>query len=233
MFSDLVNSGCLALTFQVDTGSQRLLDKHYERNVSVSQMERALLASKESGLHTTARLTYPCPGDDYHTLDETIRLLGRCRPHAAPVLSPEMSPESAWFAQPAAYGYALNPKTFFKRLVRCHTPFPLPRGRWSTLPFGIGQLSVSQVTAAQEELMQEVERHGAATSCPERLPLLARVIGHSGRLADFAAQIQKLFVEGNAAAVSDLVVNFNETACVPAHLRALRTFTRLRRAVGN
>lgn len=81
-------SGCRALSFQIDSGSQRLLDDVYENPFGVTQVEQVLRASKFADIFTVARFTYPCIEDDYHTKAETLRLVTRTRPHAAPIALP-------------------------------------------------------------------------------------------------------------------------------------------------
>jgi hypothetical protein len=80
---DLARSGCVAAAQHVRTGSQRLLEEIYGRRATVTHMERLLRSRRRAGVYTIARLTFPSPFDDFHTREETLRLLARSRPHAA------------------------------------------------------------------------------------------------------------------------------------------------------
>lgn len=79
----LKSSGCMALSFQVDSGSQLLLDRHYRNGFTVTDVEQAVRAAKFNNLYTVTRFTYPSPEDDYHTREETLRIIDRTKPHSA------------------------------------------------------------------------------------------------------------------------------------------------------
>lgn len=76
-------SGCVAADLPIHTGSQRLLDTHYHRNFTVTQVERLARAARFAGLFTSMHFTFPCSEDDYHTEDETVRLIRRSNPGSA------------------------------------------------------------------------------------------------------------------------------------------------------
>lgn len=101
----LSTSGCLGGAFQVDTGSQRLLERYYGHSFTVSNTEQAIRHSKFSNLYTILNLTYPSPEDDYHTESETLRLIERTLPHAVHLL-----PHDA-----TSYNGAGNRNTLLKR----------------------------------------------------------------------------------------------------------------------
>lgn len=90
----LAASGCVAVDLPVYSGSQRLLDTYYEADFEVTQVERLVRAARFAGMFTCAHFTYPCPEDDYHTEDETVRLIKRARPASA-VVTAEPHPNRA------------------------------------------------------------------------------------------------------------------------------------------
>ncbi len=73
-------SGCAAVDLPIFTGSQRLLDTHYHLNFTVTQVERLARAARFAGLFTSMHFTFPCSDDDYHTEDETVRIIRRSTP---------------------------------------------------------------------------------------------------------------------------------------------------------
>ena len=84
----LSSSGCHAVSFQIDTGSQRLLDRHYQHPFTVTEVEQTLRACNFSRLFTIMRLAYPGIEDDYHTMAETLRLVDRTKPGSATISVP-------------------------------------------------------------------------------------------------------------------------------------------------
>ena len=84
----LRSSGCYGTSFQIGTGSQRLLDLHYDAGFTVTEVEQTMRACSFSNLFTVMEFFYPCIEDDYHTKAETLRLIERAKPHSAPFLIP-------------------------------------------------------------------------------------------------------------------------------------------------
>jgi hypothetical protein len=87
-FSTLSASGCAGIDFQIDSGSQRLLDRYYRHPFGVSQIEQAIRAARFSNLYTVMKFVYPSVEDDYHTMEETLRLIRRSKPHGTNVEIP-------------------------------------------------------------------------------------------------------------------------------------------------
>ncbi|MCC6487351.1 MAG: hypothetical protein IT364_07610 [Candidatus Hydrogenedentes bacterium] len=233
VFPTLSASGCVAMSFRIDTGSQRLLDDFYGRGITVTEIESVLHGAKKAGLYTIARFTYPCPEDDYHTHAESLRLIERVRPHVAPVEIPELLPTSRWYESPGHFGYSLSCDDLVLEAVRCARKFPLPENVWRSVPQRVGGLSTAQVIAAQQELIADIESRGIVASVPEKLARLARLAGYSEREREFGRRVQEEFLRGDTAGIATLVDQFNEVACVPAKGVALRPFDSQRIAVGN
>ncbi len=90
----LAAAGCAAVDVDLSTGSQRLLDTYYRRNFTITDAERLMRASKFAGVFTSAHVTYPCAEDDYHTEDETLRLIRRANPSSVVVSTEAPKPGS-------------------------------------------------------------------------------------------------------------------------------------------
>jgi hypothetical protein len=231
LFAGLRESGCVALRCRIESGSQRLLDAHYERPLSVSQVEGAFREAKRAGLQTVAGFTYPCAADDYHTRAETLRLVQRCLPDVVRVRLPGPA-NCEKDGNTAAQGRDKGGRRFM-RALRCRTLFPLPRDRWRTVPCGVGKLSAGQAIAAQEDLIHEIETLGVVATGQEELPVLAAVTRYQGDLRRFGVGIAGHFLTGDATGIDTLVRRFNDSACVPARDAAIRLYGGMRKAVGN
>ncbi|MCP4640136.1 MAG: hypothetical protein GY851_06880 [bacterium] len=230
----LADSGCIAMDFDVATGSQRLLEDHYGRDTCVTEIETVLRASRKAGMFTGVRLTYPCPDDDYHTRAETVRMLLRTKPHAACVSLPDVLPGSTWYHRALLHGYGINAKHHFARALRCGAQFPLPRDRWRTTPFTIGRLSAGQIISSQEDLIRDIEERGISAQYSSALPLLACMTGHARTPRALVHDLRMQLVTGDVAAVADWVTRFNEAACVPDAARGgFRQYDSMRQVVGN
>ncbi|HIJ74201.1 MAG TPA: hypothetical protein HPP83_08885 [Candidatus Hydrogenedentes bacterium] len=229
----LTASGCRAVSFRIDTGSQRLLDDYYGRGFGVTETESVLRASKAAGLFTVARFTYPCPEDDTHTREETLRLLERARPHSAPVAVPELLPGSAWDAHPENFGFRPHTErqlgALLRRLQRDGAR-GVPRG---FMPRRIGVWTAVQAIRENASLRRTIEERGIPSTLPEDVALMAKFAGYDGREVAFADMLGARLRNGDAAGAAAFVEGFNDAACVPARELALRRLAPLRAAVGN
>lgn len=88
VISALSASGCYCVDFRIDSGSQRLLEKYYGHPFGVTQIERTIRTCKFSNLVTIMNFSYPSVEDDYHTKEETIRLIRRSKPDGALISIP-------------------------------------------------------------------------------------------------------------------------------------------------
>ncbi len=232
VFPLLEGSGCRAVWFRVDTGSQMLLENHYGRGIEVSHVERVLRAAKGAGLFTGARFTYPCPGDDRHTEAETIRLVERTRLDAVHVALPEVVYRSTWHRHPELFGFGREASLGDGRAIAGRLRFPMPK-YLEPLPYAVGRLGKGQVLAGNEALSLELARRDVTTCFPEAFFLVARLGQQAGKERALALRAQHHFMTGAVSSIAALASRFNQAACVPAYANALRRTVRLRLAAGD
>jgi radical SAM superfamily enzyme YgiQ (UPF0313 family) len=79
MLSELKDAGMVAITFGIESGSQRMLDNMH-KGTTVGQNIRALKICHKLGLQTTITLIVGLPGENFLTILETARFLMAC-PH--------------------------------------------------------------------------------------------------------------------------------------------------------
>lgn len=226
-------SGCQAVSFQVDTGSQRLLDDYYGRDVTVTEIESVLRASRTSGLFTVARFAYPCPEDDYHTREETLRLIERGRPHAALISVPRLLPGSVWHTSARDFGFGVDTRAELSRVLRRRNMGVMPPWERSFLPSRIGVWTAAEALHENALVVQAVQARGVATSPPEDIALVARFAGYGSRENEFAGKVQRHFAGGDATALAAIVDGFNESACLGGHALSATLMGARQAAVGN
>lgn len=233
VYDALRASGCAAVGYHVCTGSERLLADYFGAGWSVSETERVLRASKAAGLFTCARLVYPTPADDYHTEDETLRLIRRTCPDAVAVAVPELAPRSAWYENAQRYGFSFRRKSYMEDVLKCRAKFPLPPHRWPSLPYRLGRWSGSEVIRRQEQLILAIKGSSVVVYLSEVMALLSCVLGSAGKEFEFHRDLRRLLPSGDLDGVARLVTTFNEHGCVPAKPVGLQPFVPSRAAVGN
>jgi hypothetical protein len=226
----LASSGAKAAGFQIDTGSQRLLEDFYGHPFGVSRAESVLGACRDAGLFTSARLTYPCPHDDYHTRAETLRLLQRSRPDAVSVAPPWIVPDSSWWSRAPDFGYQID----HGRYVRwVGAAAGVGRGDSVRVPFHMAGWPVSRSVAERASLERELREEGFLLGVSERLGLMARVAGYEGQETVFAAEVWQRLQTWDAPGLSELFREFNERALAPINTVPFRPFVPVLAAVGN
>lgn len=78
-------SGCRAVEWLVPSGSQRLLDDHFNARFSVSHGRRAVKMCRLAGIYCAVRFLYPCPEDDAHTAAESVYFAEKAEPDSVVV----------------------------------------------------------------------------------------------------------------------------------------------------
>ena len=204
-------SGCTSLTFEVNTGSQRLHDRCYGTGLTITQIEQALRDARAAGLYTIATLTYPCPDDDYHTRAETLRLIDRTRPHAAPVTLPDWGHRASRFRIDTRIGYAVGGMKYLDGVLRRGLRFPLLWPWWRTLPREAGEHDAAEVLSAHRDLVYDLEGLGISTSVPDEVLRLTRLSG-TGRVPDDAARLRRALAGGRLDEVAAFIDDFNAAA---------------------
>lgn len=76
---ELKDAGMVAITFGIESGSQKMLDNMH-KHTTVKQNIAALDLCHKIGLQTTIALVVGLPGENFHTVAETARFLIAC-PH--------------------------------------------------------------------------------------------------------------------------------------------------------
>lgn len=221
----LLTCGCDVFSMGVKSGSQRLLDRHFETGSTVSQIESEIRQLKANGAFTVAVLEYPTLEDDYHTTCETIRLLGRAKPDASVVSIPE-SLHRGYGIWPTG----LTAAYLHGRIGAQGLPDADARGRmgiWSG-----SALDPRHANRHQLSLQKELERHGILTNLSEEFILIARLSGYAGREGEYAFLLHECLVTGDAEGLADLARAFNRAAQGLASPSLFRPYE-ARKAVGN
>jgi len=205
-------SGCEAMEFRVDTGSQWMLDEYYRRGFTVTRAEQVLAACRNAGIYSIARMTYPSPWDDFHTRAETVRLAERAKPHAVRVEMPAVAPKADGYGSSNTPGLEADTGRYLKHAATARGfvqpaafPWRLHRGRGGTR-------SLAQAFQANQALRWELQSLGIATSVTPELALMAQVAGYTGRAQDFAMLMHAALATGDVEGLAAWVERFNAEA---------------------
>ncbi len=232
-FRALAASGCVAMHFRLDTGSQRLLEDFYGHNFGITQAEETLRACRAADIFTQVSLTYPCPMDDRHTIAETLRILSRVKPNAASLARPVVPPGSVWRDRAAEFGFLIEEK---------HSPqwgsLTAPKDRFTSddgadWGYRMRGWTTAQIEEAVRAIHIEGTELGIHMGGQGLLGLLARMSGLHGSEGDFMEDAAKSLFTGDVSALRGLVDAFNARAIRPSNTIPFRSFAPVRVAVGN
>jgi radical SAM superfamily enzyme YgiQ (UPF0313 family) len=86
-------SGCRYLSFNVESGSREILERHF-RKIDLDRAEQAVLSCKSLGIQVQLRLRLGYPADSPSSIDETLAFVVRLRPHRVHFSIPGGLPEA-------------------------------------------------------------------------------------------------------------------------------------------
>lgn len=229
----LASSGCSSVEFQIDTGSQRLLEDFYGHEFGVTDVERMLEACHKAGVFTVADLTYPCPQDDYHTRAETLRLLNRCRPDAVQLSMPVLTPGSAWMNSAPRFGFKVDHAGYSRWALGLDPARPWGECTPPDMPYRMTGWTRSRIASEYAALLRNIEEEHIIIRATEREGLMARLSGYDGGEGMYCAMVQRRLFAADARGLMKLAGEFNGRATAPLNLVAFRPFTPVLAAVGN
>ncbi len=214
-FDLLKRSGCRAIFFGVESGSQRMLNQAYRKGTKVDNIRKVLCAAREAGLFAIASIIYPGPGDDDESRRATLQLLRDTRPDSVPVQFAGLVPGSRWAQEPERFGFRLRKgRKFWKEAMTYKIKLLFPPRYWRPLPYRIDGMKWRIMVAETEGMIEDIEKMGLVTGMGHDLVLMADTLGMSAR--DFRDRVRLAFLTGDVDVVEDLVSKINRAAQPPA-----------------
>ncbi len=195
------SAGCVAVDVDLASGSQRLLDTFYRRDFTITDAERLMRASRFAGIFTVAHVTYPCVEDDYHTEDETLRLIRRANPSSVVINTNAPAPAAAKGLLAQEFGpfrrhlraRALRRATALKEKIR-ELSIPLDIDAHTALLSGLAGYRGREVEFTELAGLQLLS--GDATGLAETIERVNAAAARPARLSAF----RPFTAEGNAVA---------------------------------
>jgi radical SAM superfamily enzyme YgiQ (UPF0313 family) len=206
-FDLLRQSGCEALFFGIESGSQQLLDT-MRKGVKTDMIPAAIRGAKQAGIFTVGSLILPAPGENDRTRKETVDLLARERPDALTVQPPIVVPRTDWCERPEKYGISIrNRDKYLESAMHAKFNLLLPPAFWKSLPLLVDGKGYKRVLRETGSFLREIERLGYTTSVSDDTYLMSVKAGMD--VAAFRNETRKAFFAGDARRVADIVALTN------------------------
>lgn len=208
-FVTLRKSGCVALFFGVESGSQRILDRMC-KGITIDQIERTILRCREAGVAAVCSLIYPAPGEDEMSRQETLALIGRVRPDGVTVQPAGVLPGTPWFQDPAAYGIAFsNRDHYVRRAMVWKAKLLLPPALWRSLPVRVNGRPWREILRSTGEMVRDIEAAGIPCALSDDLILMSACAGMDP--VAFRDEARRAFFTGDIEGVRRLVNRMHRT----------------------
>lgn len=225
--TEWVRTGGRTVRFRVPSGSQRLIEDFYGESFGVSQVETVIRGCKDAGLFTVMHMQYPCPWDDYHTREETVRLLKRTQPDGVVFSAPEMVPGSLWYQQAQQYGFKMNYKHFAAWVAASG------KNVSRDVAYRMRGWNARKYTSECGLLLDACAALQVSVGMDAPLALAAQLSGFEKNEASFFERFARASTTLDADALGELMYTFNAAAKAQKTAEAEAEFTSYRIAVGN
>ena len=172
-FELMRKSGCLALFFGIESGSQRILDVMRKR-ISVAQTRDAIRRCREAGIFVVGSLIFPAPGEDAESEAETLALIPQLGLNSIMLQAPIVAPRTDWFDMPEKYDIVFqNKEHYLDEAMGWKVKLQLPPRFWDALPIRIGGQDYKQILARAGALGRRIGRMGIPTSISDETYLMS------------------------------------------------------------
>lgn len=219
-FALLKESGCEAIFYGLESGSERILREAFHKPMEMGKVESILTQTREAGICAITSLIYPAPSEDARSRAETLALLRRVRPDSAPVTIPGMIPGTPWERKPQDFGFAKsNREDLWEYALTYKIKLLYPPSMWKPLPYTLDGKSSRQLIRECEEFAEEIEREGIVTNLSHELVLMADALGLRNDLKHFRDRCRALFFSGDVEGITSMVSRINR-AVQPASCAA-------------
>ena len=203
----LYRSGCVSLSFGVESGSQEILDRDINKRIKVDQIIRALKRAKSANLLTVASIIAPCPHDTPETLEQTLDVLIETKPDAVVIQPALVLPGTSWHTDSDKFGFELD-ENYINILMLYRTRLLLPLALWDPFPYKIAGKTFYEAVAIAQELAIELEKRNIIAGISDFLLLIASCLNISRK--EIRDRNRKLFFAGNHLGIECIVNLFNE-----------------------
>lgn len=110
-FKQLYEAGCREISFGIESGSQKILNK-INKNVTVEQNTLAIYNAKKAGLVVKAFLIVGAPGESWETVKETIKFVNDTKPQTWTLFTFVPLPGCDIYNNPDKYGIKIITKDY-------------------------------------------------------------------------------------------------------------------------
>jgi radical SAM superfamily enzyme YgiQ (UPF0313 family) len=206
-FELMRRSGCQALFFGLESGSQRILDRMH-KHINASEIPTTVRRVKATGIFAVGSLIFPAPGDDAASERETLDVLAAEKPNSVTLQAPVVAPRTEWFESPGEHGVRFaDREEYLDAAMAWKIKLILPPSFWSPLPVQIDGRSYRQVLRKAMRFSRRLGELGIATSISDETYLMSIKAGMDA--VAFRDKIVGAFFSGDADVIAAVTAQIN------------------------
>ncbi len=200
----LKESGCRAMAFGVESGSQYILENMMGKKILPEKIKKTLCETKKAGIFTIASIIFPTPLDNEKTMRETLELLLESAPDAVTVQLPGLTPETFWWDKAKEMGFNFSNKEFLKKKLLLFNDDSIIK---EPLPYRIGKMKYADSLNAVNIFIEKLEKNGIINGISDFLYLCAKASDMES--LNFMNMSHQIITEKNTEALESIVTKIN------------------------
>jgi hypothetical protein len=175
---DLIRkSGCVALFFGIESGSQRILNR-LNKHITTLEITTTLQRARKAGLFTVGSLIFPAPGDNDETMTETLELIRGLNLGSITLQPPILMPRTRWFETPDTYGFRIADRDKYLDVgMTWKVKIQLPPKFWDPLPVSLDGHSYRKTIRRTASFSKQLAPLGIPTSISDENYLMSKLSG--------------------------------------------------------
>ncbi|MBI2608314.1 MAG: radical SAM protein [Deltaproteobacteria bacterium] len=213
-FDLLKRSGCVALFFGLETGSDLILDSKMKKGYERQQALKALKDCKNAGIFSITSIIYPSAGETEESRQATLDFIEEIQPDSIPCHFPIILPRTRWCLEPERFGFSFNApyhhmKDYLSFFINYKPRLLYPPEFWPPLPYKIDDKPFSVFAKETSKMTQTLEDRGHLTLMSDEVMLIGK---HSQKpFNHFRDECRKALFYGDSQKLKTLVSDVNSS----------------------
>lgn len=176
-FDLMRRSGCVALFFGIESGSQRILDR-LRKQITTAEITTAIQRANQAGLFTVGSLIFPAPGDTPETAAESLELIRGLHLGSITLQPPIVLPRTRWYENPEAYGFGIaDMEKYLDTGMTWKVKLQMPPRFWDALPITLDGRPYRKMLARTADFSRQLAPLGIPTSISDDTYLMSKLAG--------------------------------------------------------
>jgi len=209
LFETLKKSGCRAIFFGIESGSQKILDKSLGKKLKVDKIRSVIKACKKSGIFTITSFIYPAPFDTDKTMQESMDLIFDVKPDSVSVLPAGVARGTEWDKNYKKYNFEFpqGKRAYFNKAMSIKYKLFLPVKLWEPFPHIINNEDFSTYISRTEHFKSILEKNNFLTSFPDELVIVSQYAGYNEKT--FRKRCRELHLNGDYTEITKIIRRVN------------------------